>query len=239
MNNPMMKQAIRTVFHRVLSALALAFTAMALSAEDGTDWVDLFAGESIAQWQSGPFDPQGQRREIGELWSLQGGVLSLDREREDRGGFIVTKKPYGNFELRFEFKISVNGNSGVKYRTDAKGLGLEYQILDDKLHRDGKNPTHRAALLYELKAAPDSKTLHPAGEAWNTGRIIAKGNHIEHWLNGEKVLTIEFGSSEWQERFTQSKYRDIEGFAASPGPLLLQDHQDSVLFRRVHVRELL
>ena len=233
-----MKHDIRTVFRRGLFALALACSAMTLSAADGTEWVDLFADDSMEHWHSGQFDSQGRRREIGELWSLADGVLSLDREKKGRGGFIVTKKSYGDFELRFEFKISVNGNSGVKYRTDEEGLGLEYQILDDKLHRDGKNPTHRAASLYELKAAQDSKTLHPAGEAWNTGRIIAKGNHIEHWLNGEKVLTIEFGSSEWQERFTQSKYRDIEGFAAAPGPLLLQDHQDSVLFRKVRVREL-
>lgn len=238
MNNFMMKQATCTVFRQSLAALALAFTAITLSAKKSSDWVDLFAGDSIEQWHSGQFDKQGQRREIGELWSLADGVLNLDREREGRGGFIVTKKSYGDFELRFEFKISANGNSGVKYRTDEKGLGLEYQILDDKLHRDGKNPTHRAASLYELKAAPDSKILHPAGKSWNTGRIISKGNHIEHWLNGEKVLSIEFGSRDWQERFAASKYRDIAGFAASPGPLLLQDHQDSVSFRKVHVREL-
>lgn len=234
----MMKHDIRTVFRRGILALALACSALALSAADGTAWVDLLAGDSMAHWQSGQFDPRGQRREIGELWSLANGVLSLDREKKGRGGFIVTKKSYGDFELRFEFKISVNGNSGVKYRTDEEGLGLEYQILDDKLHRDGKNPTHRAGSLYELKAAPDSKTLHPAGEAWNTGRIIAKGDLIEHWLNGDKVLSIEFGSSDWEERFAASKYRDIEGFAASPGPLLLQDHQDSVSFRHVRVREL-
>lgn len=238
MNDFMMRKATFTVFHRGFATLTLAFTAMTLSAEKSSDWVDLFTGDSMEQWHSGQFDKQGQRREIGELWSLADGMLSLDREQDGRGGFIVTKKSYGNFELRFEFKISVGGNSGVKYRTDEKGLGLEYQILDDKLHRDGKNPTHRAASLYELKAAPDSKILHPAGRAWNTGRIISRGNHIEHWLNGEQVLSIEFGSSDWQERFAASKYRDIEGFAASPGPLLLQDHQDSVSFRKVLVREL-
>lgn len=234
----MMKRTVCPKFGRRLAALALVFTTLALTAEEPSGWEDLFAGDSMDQWHSGQRDKQGQRREIGELWSLADGVLSLDREQEGRGGFIVTKKSFGDFELRFEFKISANGNSGVKYRTDEQGLGLEYQILDDKLHRDGKNPTHRAASLYELKAAPDSKILHPAGKAWNTGRIISQGNHIEHWLNGEKVLSIEFGSSDWQDRFTKSKYRDIAGFAASPGPLLLQDHQDSVSFRNVMVREL-
>ncbi|GAB5561748.1 MAG: hypothetical protein SynsKO_33950 [Synoicihabitans sp.] len=219
-------------------ALILSFPFLSLAPAKGSEWTDLLAGDSLEQWVSGQRDAEGKRLEIGELWTLENGVLSLDREREGRGGFIVTKKFYGDFEMRFEFKISPDGNSGVKYRTNEKGLGLEYQILDDELNRDNKNPTHRAASLYELKAAPDSKILHPAGESWNTGRIVARGNHIEHWLNGERVVTIEFGSADWNERFQQSKYRDIAGFAASPGPLLLQDHRDSVSFRNVRVRVL-
>ncbi len=201
-------------------------------------WENLLKGDSLELWESGKVNTNGKRAKIGELWSLQDGVLELDRDKKGRGGFIVTKKRYGDFELTFDFKISHDGNSGVKYRTNEDGLGLEYQIIDDVHYRDNKNPTHRTASMYELAAAPDSKTLHPAGKAWNFGRVVAKGNRLEHWLNGEKVVDIEFASADWKKRFAESKYRNIAGFAESPGPILLQDHQDSVSYRNVYIREL-
>lgn len=206
---------------------------------NNSEWVDLLQNDSLSLWEKGASGPNKESRVIGNLWSLKDGVLHLNRERKGPGGgFIVTKKSYGDFELRFEFKISHAGNSGVKYRTDDKGLGLEYQIIDDIHNGDNKNPTHRTACMYELVAAPDSKTLYPPGKAWNKARIVAKGNLIEHWLNGEKMVSIEFGSEDWKKRFAQSKYRDIPGFAASPGPILLQDHQDTVSFRNIRIREI-
>lgn len=206
---------------------------------DSHEWVNLLKNDSLKLWESGRVNPRTQKRDIGDQWFVKDGVLQLDKEREGRGGYIITKKSYFDFELRFEFRISSNGNSGVKYRINEKGLGLEYQILDDILHRDGKKPTHRSSSMYELVAAPDSKTHHPAGsDAWNTARIVAKGNLLEHWLNGEKVVSIEFGSEDWKTRFAKSKYRAIPGFAASPGPILLQDHSDSVSFRNIRIREL-
>jgi hypothetical protein len=138
--------------------------------------------------------------------------------------------------MRFDWKISEAGNSGVKYRTRGK-LGLEYQVLDDLKHKDAKEPSHRAASIYALVAAPNSKPINPVGE-WNQGRILAKGNHIEHWLNGEKVVEIEYGTEDWQQRFTKSKYAEHEGFGSWTGPVLLQDHNDVVWFKNVHIREL-
>lgn len=208
------------------------------ASENGSGWVDLLEGSSLSQWKGGTGAPTHSATRIGDLWELKDGVLHLDREKKGRGGYLVTKKSYYDFELRFEFMISYDGNSGVKYRINEKGLGLEYQIIDDEVYRDNKNPTHRTASMYELAAAPDSKTLHPAGKAWNTGRIVAKGNRLEHWLNGEKVVSMEFGSEDWQERFAKSKYRDIPGFAEGAGPILLQDHQDSVSYRNLKIREL-
>jgi hypothetical protein len=151
-------------------------------------------------------------------------------------GNIITKEKFKDFELTFEWKISKAGNSGIKYR--ARGsLGLEYQVLDDQKHRDNKNPTHRAGSLYELVAAPDSKPLKPVGE-WNKGRIFVKGNQIEHWLNGEKVVEITWGSEDWKKRFQKSKYHKNEGFGSWEGPILLQDHNDPVWYRNLKIRKL-
>ena len=150
---------------------------------------DLFNKDDFSQWTK----VNGEKVDKG--WSIENGIV----HRHAKGGDIITKGKFKDFELTFEWKISKAGNSGIKYR--ARGsLGLEYQVLDDQKHRDNKNPTHRAGSLYELVAAQDSKTLNPVGE-WNKGRIFVRGNQIEHWLNGEKVVEITWGSEDWKNRF--------------------------------------
>jgi len=115
-------------------------------------------------------------------------------------------------------------------------LGFEFQILDDVAGKDRQNPKNRAGSIYQLVAAPDTKKLNPAGE-WNSGRIVAKGNHIEHWLNGEKVAAIEYGSEDWKTRFKASKYKKYPDFSKQGGEILLQDHGDEVWFRNLLIRE--
>ncbi|MEO0509537.1 MAG: DUF1080 domain-containing protein [Verrucomicrobiota bacterium] len=192
-------------------------------------FVDLFESGDFSAWTR--FDG----KPVSSGWTIRDGVVF-------RGGLkpgaIVTKNKYSDFELRFEWAVSSSGNSGIKYRViPEKRLGLEYQILDDERHRDRKNPTHRTASLYDLYAAPDGKSYRPAGE-WNNGRIVAKGNHIEHWLNGEKVVIAEIGSVDWNEKFVASKYHKNEGFGTWTGPILLQDHLDEVWYRNVLIRKL-
>ena len=187
---------------------------------------DLFAQDDFSQWTK----VDGEA--VGNGWIIQEGVV----HRKSLSGDIITREKFKNFELSFEWKISEAGNSGIKYRTRGR-LGLEYQILDDQKHRDNKNPTHRAGSLYELVAAPDSKSLKPVG-TWNKGRIVADGKQIQHWLNGEKVVEIVWGSQEWKKRFQKSKYRKNEGFGSWEGPILLQDHNDPVWYRELRVKHL-
>jgi len=198
-------------------------------------WLNLLDNDSLELWQG--TSKTNKNLAVGDSWSLKDGILQLDKEKKGQGGSIVTKKLYYNFELKFHFKISTGGNSGVKYRTKGS-LGLEYQVLDDAKHKDNKIDNHRAGSLYELVAAPDSKTLHPPGEKWNQARIVARGNQLEHWLNGEKVVSIEFGSEDWKMRFAKSKYKKFADFASKPGPILLQDHQDTVHYRNMFIREI-
>lgn len=187
---------------------------------------NLFSSDDFSQWTKVNGKP------VGSGWMIKNGVV----HRKSLSGDIITKEKFKDFELTFEWKISEAGNSGIKYRTRGS-LGLEYQVLDDLKHRDNKNPTHRAASLYELVAAPDSKPLEKVGE-WNKGRIIAKGNQIEHWLNGEKVVEITWGTDDWKQKFQKSKYRKNEGFGSWEGPILLQDHMDPVWFRNLMIKRL-
>lgn len=170
---------------------------------------------------------------VGGGWSIEDGVIHRGKLI---AGSIITKEHYTDFELIFDWKISGSGNSGVKYRA-RKNLGLEYQVLDDKGHPNGKNPLTRAGSIYALYPASDDKTLKPVGE-WNTGRILVQGNHVEHWLNGEQVLEAEIGSDEWKKRFAASKYHKHDGFGTWTGNILLQDHSDPVWYRNVRIREL-
>ena len=188
---------------------------------------DLFASGDFSAWTN------LKGKAVGAGWSINQGVIHRSGKRP---GDIITREHYENFDLSFEWKISEAGNSGVKYRTQAK-LGLEYQILDDNKNKDRKNPTHQAASLYELKAAPMTKPLKPVGE-WNQSRIIVDGKHIQHWLNGVLVIELEIGSPEWLVCFKKSKYSKNQGFGSWTGPIMLQDHNDEVWFKNLKMRKI-
>ncbi|MDB4409132.1 DUF1080 domain-containing protein [Akkermansiaceae bacterium] len=139
--------------------------------------------------------------------------------------------------------MSEKGNSGVKYRVTKYGknlLGPEYQVLDDDKHPDGKvGPNRQTASLYDiLPADAGKKKLKPVGE-WNQSSIVAKGNHLQHFLNGEKVIDLKVGSDEWKKLVGESKFKKQEAFAENAkGRLMLQDHSDPVWYRNLAVKEL-
>lgn len=224
----------------IVAAMSWALSAKAADKLPSA-WVDLFENDGLDLWEPGPSKAKNPSKKIGDRWSLKDGVLHLDRKaKSGRGGQIWTKKSYYDFELKFEFNIAYDGNSGVKYRAanvDGSAIGCEYQIIDDDNYRDNKNPTHRTACLYELVAVPKDRKWNPAGQ-WNSGRIRVSKNQFEHWLNGVKVVSIKFGSEDWKQRFAKSKYKVHPDFAKHAGPIVLTDHQDTVSYRNVHIREL-
>lgn len=222
---------------RSLLILGLTATALVLpaSAEPGqAGWVNLLDGTGLTGWTQADGKPVSSGG-----WVVEDGVLC----RKEKAGDIFTAAEYGDFELTLEWKISPKGNSGVKYRVKQFGkswLGPEYQILDDGTPADSKNGSDRhSSSLYYLKAAdPKTKKLKPVGE-WNTTRIIAKGGHFQHYLNGAKVVDITVGSDEWKTAYAKSKFKDVKGFAENPkGKIMLQDHGAQVWFRKIQIREL-
>ena len=124
----------------------------------------------------------------------------------------------------------------MKYRVNEETVGLEYQVYDDAHSKVSRNSL---ASLYNLKAASPDKKVNKPWEEWNTGRIVAIGNSLTHWLNGEPVMEIEFGSEEWKAAIAQSKFKEEASFARTPGPILLQDHGDSVKYRNLRIRKLM
>lgn len=210
-------------------------------------WKLLFDGKSSAGWRNAykkTFPDKG--------WTIQDGVITVEQSdgaESQNGGDIVTLDEYTDFDLQLEFKITEGANSGIKYfvAEQEKGnrksaIGLEYQILDDKRHPDAKLGSHDGsrtlASLYDLIAASPSKRFSGVGE-WNSARIVSKDNHIEHYLNGIKVLEYDRKSPEYRKLVSESKYRVWKNFGeADAGHILLQDHGDKVSFRSIKIKEL-
>jgi len=192
--------------------------------------VALFNGENLDGWTtvSGSTNIRG--------WEAVDGTL----HRKSAGGDIVTEREYGNFILDFEWKISPGGNSGLKYKFadfDGDWLGCEFQVLDDDQHSDGLSKIHRTGSLYDV-IAPSVAASRPIGE-YNTSRIIVNGKHIQHVLNGKRVVDLMVGSPEWEEGFQKSKFREHTQFGKiAQGKILLQDHGDEVWFKNLVISEL-
>lgn len=195
----------------------------------------LFDGKSTYNWRcyrGAAFPAKG--------WVIEEGALR--HQAGAGGGDIVTKDKFENFELRLEWKISPGGNSGIMYRVteDAEQpwhTGPEMQLLDDAGNHDGGNPLTAAGSLYAL-IAPSKKVVKPAGQ-WNSARIVVNGNHVEHWLNGEKIVDYELNSEALKTKITGTKFASLPRFGREKsGHIALQDHGDDVWFRDIKIRVL-
>lgn len=215
-------------------AAASATAAKPSTADTAGGWRTLFDGTSTDAWRGyrAATLPAGWRAEGGEL------------RRVGDGGDIVTRDEFGNFELELEWKVAPGSNSGVMYRVTEDGdssttymSGPEMQVLDDARHVDGRKPLMSAGALYGLYPAKRG-VVRPAGQ-WNQARIVARGNHVEHWLNGTKMVDAELWSDDWNRRLAKSKFTAWPQYAKSPrGRIALQDHGDPVAYRHIRIREI-
>ena len=185
-----------------------------------------FDGETLDGWRT------ADGRPVTRGWEVVNGAIHLEKTNP-RAGFIVTAEEFGNFRLRFQWKIPTGGNSGVKYRVrnfSGKWLGCEYQICDD--HYLARLPPRKlTGALYDLYRPSDVKQLHPPGE-FNSSQIEVCGDSIQHWLNGKLIVSATVGDEQWYRHLSRSKFADTVGFGRnSKGRIMLTDHSSEVWYR--------
>jgi hypothetical protein len=172
-------------------------------------------------------------------WKVVNGELSKTASVND----IITREQYGDFELEFDWKLHPGGNAGVFYRGGEEAEKIyytapEYQLLDDARHPDGKSRLTSAGADYALYAAR-AGVVKPANQ-WNSSRIVAKGTHVEHWLNGEKLLEYDVGSPDWEARLKISKFANWAQYGRlTKGYIGIQgDHEGELAIRNMRIRPL-
>lgn len=224
--------ALAVAFHPGAAAVAPTPPSAAQAGESG--WQTLFDGSSLDAWR-------GYRREtLPEAgWEVSDGMLKT--VPKVKGGELITRQKYRDFELAWEWRVAPGGNNGVKYfvtEERPRAPGHEYQMIDDTGYPGKLTPVQYTAGFYDVLPASTDKALKPAGE-WNTSRIVVRGPRVEHWLNGQQVLTYELGSEAVKAGLATSKFKNEPGFGEKiDGYIMLTYHQDECWFRNIRIREL-
>ena len=218
--------------------------------EKAAGWRLLWDGKGTEGWRSVKSEAFPTRK-----WEIAEGVLTVRAASDPLsvgGGSIITRERFTSFELVADFKLAPGANSGIKYLVQSNldpenqtgagpSVGCEFQLLDDDRHADaklGRDGNRTLGSLYDLIPPAANKQPNPVGE-WNTARIRVQGPHVEHWLNGQKVLEYERGSAAFRAAVAQSKFKNIPHFGEWPeGHILLQEHGDQVHFRSIKLRVL-
>lgn len=248
-----MKNLTNSALNQIICVLVLLFVSCSpqkqaneetvATPEPEPEWVDLFDGQTLNGWK------RYNANDIGPMWKVEDGVIACfsegGGEASDIGGSLITVKQYGNFELSLEFKLSPDGNSGIMYHiVEADSLqyayssGPEYQLVDDGTDAYSPSNNRITAASYDMYAASADKKLNPVGE-WNTAGIVYDNGHVEHWLNGEKVLEFEEGSEDWTKRYNESKWVGYPGWNQfKTGSIGIQDHGNYTWFRNIRIKEL-
>ncbi len=213
---------------------------MLTEAEKAAGWQLLFDGQTLNGWRD--YNGTG----LTAPWTVEDGALAALGKGSDGNGYIVTDKQYENFELAFDWKISKGGNSGVLYHVVERPqytvpyvTGPEFQVIDNVGFPDKLEDWQMACADYAMYIADPAKTkLKSAGE-WNTSKIVFDNGHVEHWLNGEKVVEFEAWTDDWFKRKNSGKWENAPEYGlAHKGVFSLQDHGDKAWYRNIKVREL-
>ncbi len=209
----------------------VAFCADNFNSNQTDGWRYLFDGKSTDNWR-------GYRKQMfpSTGWKVEDGCLK--KIEGQRGGDIITKEQFDNFELEWEWRIPPKANNGVKYFVTEQRPGApghEYQMFDDTTTKNRKQMT---ASFYDVLPPTEHKPIKLAPE-WNQSRLVVNGNRVEHWLNGEKVLEYECGSPTLMEAISKSKFKNAEGFGKKiKGYIMLTDHTSECWFRNIKIREI-
>jgi hypothetical protein len=201
--------------------------------EKAAGWQLLFDGRTLDAWR-------GYRREtLPETgWDVSDGILRTIPKV--KGGELITRKKFGDFEFAWEWRVPAGGNNGVKYfvtEDRPQSPGHEYQMIDDVGYPGKLTPQQLTAAFYDVLPAAVDKPLRPAGE-WNASRLVVRGARVEHWLNGKNVLTYELGSDAVKAGIAKSKFKGHPGFGEKiDGHIMLTYHQDECSYRNLKIRE--
>ena len=234
---------------KMFLAVALCLASLCVFAQDNTlsesmkadGWKLLWNGKDLQGWmieKTGKAPTQG--------WTVKDGCLIANEIPDQRGGSIITVGEYTNFILSIDFKLTKGANSGIKYfvvpgKYNASEIGCEFQILDDMVHPDaqlGVAGNRTLSSLYDLIPADKSAVKFDYYD-WNNAMVIVIGNHVEHWLNGVKVVEYERNTQEFNALVAYSKFKNFKGFGnAASGHILIQDHSDKVFYKNIMIKEL-
>lgn len=202
--------------------------------------IQLFDGTTLKGWHA--FNKSGKITN----WKIEDNALvCLGAAEGDTGGDIVTDEEYENFEFSWEWKIEPGGNSGVmyhvieapKYKAPYE-TGPEYQMIDDDGYPVKLEDWQKTGADYAMNLTNEKKKLKPVGE-WNSSKIIYNNGHVEHWLNGEKIVEFQSGDEKWMKQKHEGKWKDYPDYGmAKKGRIALQDHGKKAYFRNITIKEL-
>ncbi len=216
----------------LFAVMTVACTAQRPAPSTAGEWRSLFDGQTTTGWRG------YKGATMPDKWFVRDGVMGKIESTED----IVSVDQFGDFDLEFEWKLARGGNAGFFYRATEEYVKVywsatEYQLLDDPNARDGRSRLTSAGAVYGLYPAPEGH-LKPAGE-WQLTRIVVKGPHAEHWLNGAKVAEYDYDSPDWTDKVKASKFNAWPNYGkARRGHLAFQgDHNGELSLRNIRIRE--
>ena len=235
---------IKNNFFKILCSIVVMIALISCSFNNskmentGGKWTSLFDGKTLNGWHG--FNKTGPIQN----WTIEdGAMVCLGAAADAHGGDIVTNSAYENFELKWEWKLSKEGNSGVMYHVieDAKYpspyyTGPEYQMIDDIGFPEKLAEWQKSGADYAMTVPNEMKKLKPVGE-WNTSKIVFDKSHVEHWLNGKKIVEFQAWDDKWTKEKNEGKWKDYPDYGlAKKGLIALQDHGHKAYFKNIMIR---